>query len=88
MLKNLMEDIVDNALPSILKKYPKACTCQKCTIDIKAIALNNLKPQYTATENGEVYVKAANELNLQFKSDVTKELSQAIEIVSRSPRHY
>lgn len=87
MLKNLMEDIVDNALPSILKKYPKACTCKKCIIDMKAIALNNLKPQYAATENGEVYVKAANELDLQFKSDITRELFQAIEIVSKNPRH-
>lgn len=87
MLKNLMEDIVENVLPSVLKKYPEVCTCQKCILDIKAIALNKLKPQYTATENGQVYIKAANELNLQFKSDVTKELSQAIEIVRNSPRH-
>jgi len=87
MLRNLMEDIVSDALPSVLRKYPEVCTCTKCIIDIKAIALNNLKPQYTATENGEVYVKALNELDWQFKSDVTKELSHAIEIVSKNPRH-
>lgn len=87
MLKNLMENIVDDVLPSVLKKYPEVCRCEKCIIDVKAIALNKLKPQYTVTQNGEVYIKAANELNLQFKSDVTKELSQAIEIVRKSPRH-
>ena len=52
-----MEDIVSDALPSVLRKYPEVCTCTKCIIDIKAIALNNLKPQYTATENGEVYIR-------------------------------
>lgn len=88
MLKNLMEDIVEDVLPSVLKKYPDVCRCQKCILDIKAIALNQLKPQYAVTQNGEVYVKVANELDLQFKSDVTKELSKAIELVTKRPRHH
>lgn len=86
MLKNYMEDIVDHLIPSVLEKYPDICKCEKCTLDIKAIALNGLKPMYTVTTNGSVYLKI-NELNNQFKIDIINEIMKAIEKVSKNPRH-
>jgi len=83
-----MEDMVDLVLPRLLVEdaYKNKCTCEQCINDIKAIALNDLKPRYVATETGSVLSKA-NTFTVQFDTDVTKALVEAIEKVSRLPRH-
>jgi competence protein ComFB len=86
MLKNYMEIVVDHVLPSILKAFPDLCKCQQCLDDIRAIALNHLKPHYVVTEKGEIYSRI-NEMNIQFETDVMKALIDAIAIVSKNPRH-
>lgn len=86
MVKNYMEDIVDVILPSVLGNYEDVCKCSKCMEDIKAITLNKLQPHYVATETGLVYTKI-NELVIQFRADVIKEVVKAIEVVSKSPKH-
>lgn len=86
MLKNYMEDAIDHLMPSVLENYPDICKCEMCILDIKAIALNGLKPMYTATEDGKVYFKL-NELNNQFKIDIINGIMKAIEVVSKNPRH-
>lgn len=86
MLKNYMEDVVDNILSGILNRYKCMCKCERCVEDIKAITLNNLKPLYVATEKGNIYAKI-NELIVQFTTDATIEIVKAIEIVSKNPRH-
>ena len=86
MLKNYMEDVVENLLPDALNGYDRMCRCSKCINDIKALALNNLKPFYFTSEKGEVYNKL-NELEIQFGADVLRELTKAIEIVSKKPHH-
>lgn len=86
MLKNYMEIVLDEALPTVLEKYNNICTCERCIEDIKAIALNKFMPLYVVTEKGTVYSKI-NQLNVQFAADVISEITQAIEIVSKNPRH-
>jgi competence protein ComFB len=86
MLQNYMEVVVDHLLPGLLDKFGDICKCTKCTDDIKAIALNNLKPCYVVTHKGEVYAKV-NELEIQFRTDGYKELVNAIEVVSKNTRH-
>jgi competence protein ComFB len=55
-------------------------------MDIKAIALNSLKPHYVVTQKGEMYSKL-DEMNLQYETDILKALIDAITIVSKTPRH-
>ncbi len=86
MIKNYMESVVDRLLPVLLKDYKDICTCDRCKDDIRAIALNGLKPLYIATDKGEVYSKI-NELETQFRTDAIKELTKALEIVSKNPKH-
>ncbi len=81
-----MEDIVEHLLPLLLKEFPHQCTCSRCMDDIKALALNNLKPYYVATEKGEVYSKL-NRMSAQFETDVMKAIVDAICIVSKNPKH-
>ncbi len=85
-LKNYMEIAVDKVLPNIIKAFSTICACDKCILDIKAIALNNLKPHYVVTDRGELYSKV-DEMKVQFETDVMKALIDAIAIVSKNPRH-
>ncbi|TCK90595.1 competence protein ComFB [Natranaerovirga hydrolytica] len=86
MVKNYMEDVVDKCLTSLLHNYPNVCRCSICLDDIKAIALNQLKPIYFVEEKGDAYSRL-NELTFEFKSSVIKELIKSIEIVSNNPKH-
>lgn len=86
MLKNCMEDVVSDLLPDLLIKYQGICTCDKCIQDIKAIALNNLKPLYVVTEEGRLFTKVS-QLETQFRIDVVNQLVRAIDIVSSNMRH-
>lgn len=85
-VKNYMEIVVNNLLPSVLKLNSDVCCCEKCQADIKAIALNHLPPKYIATESGEVYSKI-NALSIQFEADVINAITKAIEKVKNLPRH-
>ena len=86
MVKNYMEDVVDHFLPSILDSFPGMCKCPQCIEDVKALALNNLQPLYSVTEKGNIYVKI-NELVVQFRTDAIAQIVNAIQIVSKNPRH-
>lgn len=86
MLKNYMEDTVDGFLPHMLNQYPDICKCELCIEDIKAIALNKLKPAYFVTHEGLLFSKI-DEMTTQYKADLTSELTRAIDIVSKNPRH-
>jgi len=85
-LKNYMEIIVFDNLDKVLDEYGDACKCERCRLDIAAIALNNLPPKYYVTEKGEIYSKV-NELNQQFRTDVITAISKAIQRVKAKPNH-
>jgi len=86
LLKNYMELAVDHVLPNLSKVFPNICFCESCLLDMKALALNNLKPHYIVTDKGELYTKV-QEMSLQFETDVMKALIDAIAIVGSKPRH-
>ncbi len=66
---NYLENEVDILLNDLLKNYSDVCQCEHCLTDIKAIALNNLKPHYVVTQKGELFTKLT-ELELQFEVDI------------------
>lgn len=86
MLKNYMEVIVDDMIEEILEREELDCRCERCIEDIKAIALNNLRPMYVATEEGVLYTKL-KEMNFQFKADVVREIMNGVEKIRQNPRH-
>jgi len=85
-LYNMMESVVKEALDDIMKQNDSFCKCEECQIDIIAIALNHLPPQYVGTRKGELYSKL-NTLSNQFLSDAYREITKAIEIVKTKPNH-
>ncbi len=83
---NLIENDVINAINKLGGSLGDWCGCEKCKLDAAALALNNLKPKYVVTEQGRVLGRA-NNMSQQFNTDVTLEVTKAIEIVGRSPHH-
>ncbi len=86
LLRNYMEEVVDGTLEEILSRRDDICTCERCMQDIKALALNHLPPKYVVTDKGYIYTKV-NELESQFKADVTVAVTNALKIIRKNPRH-
>ncbi len=79
-----MEIMVDRMLPQVLDGYEHICKCSECIDDMKALALNNLKPLYVTTTAGGVFAKL-NEMHEQFNTDVITQLMESVGIVSENP---
>ena len=84
-IKNYMEEIVFSLIKEVLEDI-NVCTCDKCILDIAAIALNDLPSRYIVSEKGELYSKI-NSLKQQFEVDVISAITKAAVLVKRSPRH-
>ncbi|MCJ7691011.1 MAG: late competence development ComFB family protein [Clostridiaceae bacterium] len=86
-LQNYSETVVCRLLDSILNGYTNICKCEKCKLDIEALALNSLDTKYIVSEQGEIYTKALTEIDKQEKINVTTAITKAIEIVSANTKH-
>ncbi|NLJ88086.1 MAG: late competence development ComFB family protein [Epulopiscium sp.] len=84
-IKNYMEDLVFQEMDEVIKDL-QCCGCEKCRMDIAAIALNSLQPHYVVTEKGRLYTKI-NTLQQQFGIDVLTAMIKAAIIVKRNPQH-
>lgn len=87
ILRNFSEIEVNNRLNTLLKGYNNICKCEKCKLDIKALALNSLSARYIVSEEGETYKNIMAEINKQEIIDVTTAIIKAIETVSANPKH-
>ena len=83
---NYMEDIVHDSLDGLLADRQDVCKCEKCRLDMSAWALNRLPPKYVVSNKGRVFTRL-QEVQVQFKADVIRELLAAISNVSKNPQH-
>lgn len=83
---NVMERVVDDHFPAVMKKFPGACCCRQCLSDIKALTLNNLKPHYVSSAKGDVFARV-NTSDMLVKIEVLRAMTEAVERVSKNPRH-
>ena len=84
-LINVTEQIVEKRMQEILPTID-CCKCEKCYLDMMAIALNYLKPQYVNTEKGQL-IKLAENTSIQKTVDIDIACIKAIDIVSRYPQN-
>jgi len=84
--RNYMEELAMGVMDEILAKQESGCKCQRCRLDIIALALNNLPPKYAVTDIGRAHTKL-EATKTQFQIDVVKELTKVIEKVKINPRH-
>ncbi len=85
-LQNLLEVEVVGAINNFESQLNLKCNCNKCKLDIAALALNKLKPQYVVSQKGLLICRLEH-LNNQYNSDLMKTIIKAAEIVGNSPRH-
>ncbi|MGE5308839.1 MAG: late competence development ComFB family protein [Deltaproteobacteria bacterium] len=85
-ISNYMEEVVQDELEQLLSERDDVCKCQRCKYDMMVYALNRLPPKYVITDRGRLYTKL-KEQELQFKADVVKELTKAINFISKNPNH-
>lgn len=85
-IHNYMEDMVADKLEELLAERTDICTCPKCRCDMMVWALNHLPPKYVVTDKGRLYTKLT-EQEIQFRADVTRELTKAVLKVSKNPNH-
>jgi competence protein ComFB len=57
-----------------------------CQLDIIALALNDLPPNYAVSTEGLMYTKLAN-LKAQYAIDVVTAISKATKKIGENPRH-
>ncbi|MFY9428902.1 MAG: late competence development ComFB family protein [bacterium] len=85
-LKNQMEELVLEAIDEYLRDRSEICDCEKCRLDMAALALNELPPRYAVTERGKVFAKIS-QLECQFETDILMAVIRAVEKVGNNPRY-
>jgi competence protein ComFB len=86
MVVNVLESEVRSALDEYFATGYDGCTCDQCKNDIMAITLNQLTPQYSASQTGEAFIKAKLMAD-QLKIDILHEMTVAAEIVKKNQHH-
>jgi competence protein ComFB len=84
-LKNYMEDVVVRVAAEYIAQA-EMCTCEKCTLDVMALALNELPTAYVVTQKGELFA-AVDSIYLQNRIDVEVAVLKAVAIVKANPKH-
>ncbi|MDR0221754.1 MAG: late competence development ComFB family protein [Lachnospiraceae bacterium] len=84
-LRNYNEEWVKSYLDRNITSFD-VCDCEDCRLDIMAIALNKLPPQYVVTEKGAVFA-AVSEMSHQRMVDLATAVTEAAVMVASKPRH-
>ncbi|MEG0979189.1 MAG: late competence development ComFB family protein [Oscillospiraceae bacterium] len=83
VLYNLTEKLVLEKLDKVLDSM-KCCKCDRCKMDIIAMALNSLEPHYVVKSRGVIEDK---ELEQEITQEATSAVLKAALSVRRKPRH-
>jgi len=83
LLYNMTEKLVLEKLDVVLDSMT-CCKCDRCKMDIIAMALNNLEPQYVVKTKGMIEDKEAHK---ELSQKVTSAVFKAVLTVRKKPRH-
>lgn len=81
----MMEDLVRENIGAVMTAMG-CCGCEKCRLDVMALALNSLPCKYVATDKGAIFAKVDN-MAMQADTDVISAISAAALKVKERPRH-
>ena len=87
VLVNKMENAVKDAVEELFaqSKTP-GCSCERCKLDVVALALNTLPSKYVVTSIGNAVTNVTLNSS-QWQANLTMAVCNAIEIVRSKPRH-
>ena len=84
-LLNVMERLVDDKLDYYMKKFD-VCTCPRCRVDVKALALSHMEAKYVVLDKSGISAFLSLYTN-KYASEVMFHLGKAGMQVLESPRH-
>ena len=84
-LKNSNEELVSDLTKEIMAETDM-CRCEKCRLDIMALALNQLQPSYVVTFKGGL-LATLNSTHIQAQADAMAAVLRATDMVRASPQH-
>lgn len=84
-ITNYMEILVYEFIDNVVEEMD-LCRCERCRMDIAALALNSLSPKYVVSYDGILYAKM-NLLYQQFEVDIMTAVSKAAIVIKENPRH-
>jgi competence protein ComFB len=85
-LVNGAEELVLRELETQLGKYEDSvCRCNDCVVDMAAIALNAVRPNYRSSVLGELYAKGP--IQPEYLAEIKKAVNSAISKVYHNPSH-
>ena len=84
-LLNVMERLVDDKLDYYMKKFD-VCTCPRCRVDVKALALSHMEAKYVVLDKSGISAFLSLYTN-KYASEVMFHLGKACMQVLESPRH-
>ena len=85
---NVMEEIVRGLVNFLVRgvEYQTFCHCEKCEMDVNAIALNALPSKYITSQKSRdlVFEQLNTPENIE---EINKQIIRALHQVNRYPRH-
>ncbi len=84
-LVNEAERLVIEELEEQLKGRDEICTCEDCTLDMAAYALNKIKPYYRVSLMGTLYAHSID--NTKYATEIKKAVGEAVKKISSNPSH-
>lgn len=85
-LRNIIEDIAIDFLTNALAMRYDICTCATCRNDMMAYILSHVPAKYVTTEKGALHT-IIDQTRLEKEAEIARAALNAVEIVSKSPRH-
>ncbi len=82
---NIAQSLVEAKVDQFIKSTGM-CTCQRCRIDVVALALSNLPPKYVVTK-GDDLIPRLSIYETRFSADITAQVLSACRKVARQPHH-
>ena len=82
---NVMQALVEELAPRYMKMFG-LCTCHHCQVDVKALALNNLKPKYVVIRKKDA-IPRLTVYEGRYSADIYAQLTHACRAVMEHPHH-
>ena len=90
-IHNRMEEVADLVVKKVTSEDQSACTCTRCQLDMQALVLNILSPDYVVLEKGRpndgLLITSLDSLERELFHHAVAGAYRALDTVKNAPRH-
>lgn len=85
-LYNALETVIREILEDRIDSFDLECKCNRCQLDVLALALNRTLPKYVVKDVGVPYIKAQY-MSDQERVNIIRILTEVVQIVNKQRHH-